>query len=590
MDGALDVLRYAQTALYVALGVVAVGGWVRHRGGARAWLALTFGTLALVTILGRILPDDSAPRSPGDYAYRSLLVLIALFPYCLFRFAASFRSRPRWLEAAALAMTVALCFTVFLFDHLPTGDEDATWGRTFGLWIRAFLLHWVLLSSFVAFDLWRSGRGQPTVSRRRMRLLSFGSMGLALALVVAGIAGGGGSSPTTQLAVQVLALASAPLFLVGFAPPRFVLASWRRPELVELRAAEEVLMRAMTPGEVGDRLLPHVTRIIGGRASVLVDADGDVLGVDGIPFEGAGALLDPDSDNVISIPLRAGRLVVQATPYTPYFAGSETELLDTLATFTDLALSRAELSERERQAAVELQQANEAMREFVAIASHDLRTPVTVIKGFAAALESDPERIGPEQRQQYLGTIRRHADHLGVIIDDLLTTSRLDAGVIEPNPSDVSLDPFLRRLAADLHPDGEVGIHVAPRNLAARVDPEHLQRMITNYLVNASRYGAPPVTVRAGRVGETVEIMVCDEGPGLPPDFIDRAFDKFARVDKRHSRESQGTGLGLAIVRGLARAAGGDAWVRPNTGRGACFGLRLPVSTALRVGSFPDGG
>ena len=576
MEAALDVLGYVQTALYLALGVAAINAWVRRRGPARAWLAGTFGVLSLVTLLGLVLPEENEPRSIGDWVGRSLLVLIVLFPYFLFRFAASFRTRPRWLEGIALALTVALSISAYFFDKLP--QEGDSWGPGFTVWVTAFLVQWVALSAIVAFELWRSGRGQPTVSRRRMRLLSFGSMGLALALVLAGAAGSGGGGTVTSLVVQLLALASAPLFLLGFAPPRFLLAAWRRPELLELRAAEEVLMRAMTPTEVGERLLPHVTRIIGGRASVLVDADGDVLGVDGIPFDRAGDLLEPAGDDIIAIPLRAGQLVVQATPYTPYFARSETELLDTLATFTDLALSRAELSERERQTAIELQVANEAMREFVAIASHDLRTPVTVIKGFAAALESDLDNIAAEQRQQYLGTIRRHADHLGVIIDDLLTTSRLDAGVIEPTPSDVAVEPFLRRLAEDLHPDEPVLIEVEPSDLHLRVDAEHLQRMVTNYLVNAFRYGAPPVTITAKRVGETVEIVVCDEGDGVPPDFVERAFDKFARVDKRHSKESQGTGLGLAIVRGLARASGGDAWVRPNVPHGACFGVRLPVS------------
>src|SRR5688500_13273900 len=318
MEATIDALGYVQTALYVSLGVAAVYAWVRRRGAARGWLAGTFGVLSLVTLLGLVLPEESEPRSPADWVSRSLLVLIVLFPYFLFRFAASFRTRPKWLEAAALALTVGLGVTIYFFHDLP--GEGEPWGSGFGIWILAFLFQWVSLSAIVAFELWRSGRGQPTVSRRRMRVLSFGSIGLALALVLAGAAGSGGGSTATQLVVQLLALASAPLFLVGFAPPRFLLAAWRRPELLELRAAEEVLMRAMTPSEVGDRLLPHVTRIIGGRASVLVDADGDVLGVDGMPFEQAGGLLDPSSDDVISIPLRSGQLVVEATPYTPYFA------------------------------------------------------------------------------------------------------------------------------------------------------------------------------------------------------------------------------------------------------------------------------
>ena len=576
MEETLDVLQWVQTGVFVVLGVAAIDAWYRRRGAARAWLAGTFGVLALVSLIGLVLPEESEPRSVQDWIVRGLLALIILFPYFLFRFAASFRTRPRWLEVGALAVTVGICLAGFAFHEIP-GEGDPR-SSAFNVFITVFIAQWVVLLSIVAWELWRSGKGQPTVSRRRMRLLSVGAIGLALVLVVSGTQGSGGGSEATQLVVQLLSLASGPLFLFGFAPPRFLLAAWRRPELLELRAAEEVLMRAMTPSEVGERLLPHVTRIIGGRASVLVDADGDVLGVDGVPFEGAGALLAPDAEGVVSIPLREGRLVVQATAYTPYFARSETELLDTLATFTDLALSRAELSERERQTAIELQVANEAMREFVAIASHDLRTPVTVIKGFAAALESDADGIPAEQRQQFLGTIKRHADHLGVIIDDLLTTSRLDAGVIEPTPTDVALDPFLRRLVTDLHSEIPVEVDVRPPELSLRVDAEHLQRMLTNYLMNAFRYGAPPVTISAKQVGETVEVVVCDAGEGLPPDFIDRAFDKFARVDKRHSKESQGTGLGLAIVRGLARASGGDAWVRPNRPTGACFGIRLPVS------------
>jgi signal transduction histidine kinase len=220
------------------------------------------------------------------------------------------------------------------------------------------------------------------------------------------------------------------------------------------------------------------------------------------------------------------------------------------------------------------------MREFVAIASQDLRTPVTVIKGFATALESDADSIPAEQRQQFLGTIRRHADHLSVIIDDLLTTSRLDAGVVEPTATDILLGPFLQRLSEDLAPEEPVVLDL-PDGLAVRCDPEHLQRMVTNYLVNAFRYGAPPVTLRARPRGDDVEIMVCDEGAGVPDDFTARAFDKFARVDKRHSRETQGTGLGLAIVRGLARANGGDAWFTPNEPKGACFAIRIPCGSSV---------
>lgn len=380
----------------------------------------------------------------------------------------------------------------------------------------------------------------------------------------------------------MLSIAIAPIFLFGFTPPQSVVAAWRRPELDELRAAEEVLLQALSPHEVGERLLPHVRRIIGGDAAALYGDDGDVLGVDGMSHDEAAALDiagDERAGQLIALPVRAGRLVVRVSPYAPYFARSETELLRRLATFTDLALSRAELSERERRTAIELQAANEAMREFVAIASHDLRTPVTVIKGFAASLADDWGRIGDAERQQYLAAIRRHANHLGVIIDDLLTTSRLDAGVLEPQPRLVDVAPFLRRVVGDLGSEVDAQVE-APAGLQAYVDEEHLQRMVTNYLLNAVRYGAPPVVVRAAAEDGSVVIRVCDEGPGIPDEFRSRVFDKFARYDKRLSRDNQGTGLGLAIVRGLALAAAGDAWFEPIEPRGACFAIRLPVSAA----------
>jgi signal transduction histidine kinase len=574
----VDVLQVVQAVVFGVLGLSTLVAWYRRRGEARAVVALTFGTLALVTILGLFLPEKVQPGTIGDVAVRVSVGLIALFPYLLFRFAGTFHPRRRIIDRAAAVITVLLVAAIPFLGTFP-GPGEAMPPR-FALWATVLVLHWVVLSIVVAVELWRAGRGQPTVSRRRMRLLSAASIGLAFALVLAATAGGGADPDLTSVATQLLAIAIAPLFLFGFTPPQAVVTAWRRPELDDLRAAEEVLLQALSPHEVGERLLPHVRRIIGAEAAALYDDQGGLLGVDGVAAHEAADLdAGPDGGQVITLPVRAGRLVVRVSPYAPFFARSETEVLSRLATFTDLALSRAELSERERQTAIELQAANEAMREFVAIASHDLRTPVTVIKGFASSLADDWERVGEAERGQYLAAIRRHADHLSVIIDDLLTTSRLDAGVIEPQPKRIEVAPFLERVVTDLAAQVDARVE-APAGLCAFVDEEHLQRMVTNYLANAIRYGAPPVTVRAAAEDGAVTIRVSDEGPGIAEDFRDRVFDKFARYDKRLSRDNQGTGLGLAIVRGLALAAGGDAWYEPNRPQGACFAIRLPVCSA----------
>jgi signal transduction histidine kinase len=578
MDGLLDSLRVVQAMLFVVLGGLALVRWARRRDAAGAWLAVTFGDLATISLVGLVLPQEPELGSPEELATRALVALLVLFPYFLFRFGASFQRQPRALEVVAGLGTVGIAAASFLLPTFPRPGE--AWPTPFAVWAVLLVVQWVALATLVAVELWRAGRGQPTVSRLRMRVMSLGAIALALTLVLSASVGGADrTSSGSDLALQLFSLTIAPLFLVGFAPPSFLLAAWRRPELEDLRAAEEVLLQALSPADVGARLLPHVTRIIGGTSSALFDREGTLLGVDGIGWDEARARLGegPTGNGYITLPVRAGRLVVGVSPYTPYFAGSEAQLLTRLATFTDLALSRAELSERERQTAVELQASNEAMREFVAIASHDLRTPVTVIKGFAATLESDWANVTDEQRRQYLATIRRHAEHLGVIIDDLLTTSRVDAGVLVPNAQQVEVGAFLGPVVADLDRGDEVVLDVE-EGLLVHVDREHLQRMVTNYLVNAWRYGEPPVTLRARRAGGTVEIVVCDAGPGVPEEFESRIFEKFARVDKRHSREHHGTGLGLAIVKGLARAAGGDAWYERNEPRGACFGIRLPTA------------
>lgn len=573
-----DFLDVVRAVMFVGLAVSATVIWFRRRGAPRAWLAATLGVLALITVLGLLVPEDPEPASGAAALTTVTVALLALFPYLLFRFAGTFRRRPLIVEAVALTAAVVVSAGAFAVGAIP--GEGEAWSTIFTTWVVLLLVQWLGISGFVAVELWRAGRGQPTVSRRRMQMLSVASVGLALVLVLAATAGsGGGDAEVGDVVVALLTIAAAPMFLLGFAPPQAVLAAWRRPELDELRKAEEVLLQATSKAEVGARLLPHVTRIIGGQASVLFDDDDRVVGVDGMTHDEAVSFFGQhvDGAQVIVLPVRAGRLAVRVSRYTPYFARAEAELLGRLATFTDLALSRAELSERERQTAVELQAANEAMREFLAIASHDLRTPVTVIKGFASTLESGGDRIDPLQRQQFLATIRRHADHLGAIIDDLLTTSRLEADVLEPSPSVVRLRPFVERVVGDVAATLQADIDV-PVGLAVRVDEEHLQRMLSNYLVNAGKYGAPPVIVRARPAGDVIEIVVCDQGRGVAPEFEARVFEKFARADKRNSRDNQGTGLGLAIVRGLARAAGGDAWYERNHPSGACFGVRLPAA------------
>ena len=111
-------------------------------------------------------------------------------------------------------------------------------------------------------------------------------------------------------------------------------------------------------------------------------------------------------------------------------------------------------------------------------------------------------------------------------------------------------------------------------------DADLLKRILRNYLTNAFNYGADPIELSARPVNGWIEFRIADSGEGVPPEFVPRLFEKFARADKKISKASQGTGLGLSIVRGLARAMGGDAFYESNRPSEAVFGVRLPTSSA----------
>ena len=574
MDTVSRVLTYAEDVVFVTLAAVAILRWRARRGAMRAWIAATFGVLAFVALLGTVVPSKST-ATWVTWVTRFEVVLLALFPYFLYRFVASFLRTRRWMDVTAATLTVAAA--LFVLPVRVTATQPRTAG--FKAWLALFVLSWVAQSMFVAVRLWRGGAGQPTIARRRMRMLGLGAAGLALALILAGVAESSASG--LSIAAQSLGLAAAPLFLIGVGPPRMLLALWRDQEEEEFRRTVTGLMGATTPADVARALLPHATRMLGGRASVLVDARGDVMGSFGFTDDEARVVASGDittiarpegNSSILSVPLdEGGRLVIEASPYTPYFGREELQFIGGLTGLIDLALARSRLMASERAALEELRSANETMRDFVAIASHDLRTPISVIRGFSDLLSADWQKVADDDKRGYVEAIRRQSGYLARLVEDLLTVSRIDARVIEPHLVPVDVDAAVRRAVENSpYPDGQIRIEPAP-GVQALADVEHLARILQNYLDNAFAYGQPPVRIVTGPSDGTVQVRVIDAGSGVPPEFVPRMFQKFARADKAKSKRTQGTGLGLSIVRGLALAAGGDAWYEPAPGGGACF-------------------
>jgi two-component system phosphate regulon sensor histidine kinase PhoR len=221
-------------------------------------------------------------------------------------------------------------------------------------------------------------------------------------------------------------------------------------------------------------------------------------------------------------------------------------------------------------------------KEFVGNVSHELRTPLSLIKGFAQTLLDGALR-DPEQAERFLQKIDKHSDRLLFLIEDLLAISRLESGQVALNFQQVNLRDMAQRVVDDLGAPAAARqtslVNRIPAALSVRADADRLPQVFFNLTENAIKYGK-----HGGRVlleareagGGKVEVLVSDDGPGIPPEALGRIFERFYRVDRARSRESGGTGLGLAIVKHIVQAHGGEAWVKSDLGRGASFHFTLP--------------
>lgn len=233
---------------------------------------------------------------------------------------------------------------------------------------------------------------------------------------------------------------------------------------------------------------------------------------------------------------------------------------------------------RVEKANADLQAVNEAMRGFISVAAHDLRSPLASIMGFASILTANWATLNEEDRRKFVATIERQTQNLSKLVDDILTVSSIEGGVVTMRPEPIALgDAIHRCLDAGGGDTASVSVSCSP-DLVVSTDPYHLGRILDNYVQNALKYGEPPVRIEATRVGNAVEVRVIDHGPGVLPEFVPRLFARFARADTANTRVETGTGLGLSIVRGLAEANGGQARYEPNAPNGACFIVRLRAS------------
>jgi signal transduction histidine kinase len=263
---------------------------------------------------------------------------------------------------------------------------------------------------------------------------------------------------------------------------------------------------------------------------------------------------------------RSARVEVRGFPETASLGAAFNEMADEL---------EREASQRD--------QLDRLKDEFVLTASHELRSPLTSVQGFAELLMLERESLTAKQVET-VEIILDNCRHLVSLLNDLLDLARSDAGrlAIKPVPTELEplIDDVVRTMRAQTERGGQtLSQQVDPDLPRVEVEPGRLRQILVNLVTNAHEYSpeGASIEVRARRDGDEVEIAVKDDGPGIPAEQVEHIFERFTRGDAGLTQRVGGTGLGLAISKSLVELHGGSIAVDSAVGEGSTFRVRLPV-------------
>jgi len=378
-------------------------------------------------------------------------------------------------------------------------------------------------------------------------------------------------------------------------------AAERRARL-QLESVQAVTDVALAHLELDDLLAELLERIrhvlrVDTAAVLLLEPDGNELvahaavGIEGevdqarriplgegfagrIAAEGAPLILDDveGTASLLGVPLTVRDAVIgvlHVGTFAPrVFEQEDVHLLQLVAERVALAIEKARLHD-------DIVRLDQLKLNFVAVASHELRTPAAAVYGALATLRERGDALSPEVQRQLSEAAFEQADRLRRLIEQLLDLSRLDARSIQIEPRAIVLQRLLEDVvkATNLL-SSDVTLDVDPA-LAVVADPLVIDRVVTNLVANARSYGRPPIRIVASRTGDAVTIVVEDSGAGISDDLVARVFGRFERGNEGH-----GSGLGLAIAKAYANAHGGDL-VYSSAGVGARFELTLPAGAGV---------
>jgi signal transduction histidine kinase len=254
----------------------------------------------------------------------------------------------------------------------------------------------------------------------------------------------------------------------------------------------------------------------------------------------------------------------------------ELAFLTALGSIAAVFIAKADQYAELQGALDELQQLDRAKSDFVSIASHELRTPISVIHGMASTLYERGPDLDLDQVLQLRETLHFQTVRLRDLAERLLDLSRLDAGAVPLTSARFRPRERIEALVPEIAPErlGDIEIEVE-QDLEVTSDPDAFERIMANLIVNAVRYGRPPIRI-GSEVNARVRLLVEDRGDGIDPEFVPNLFERFTRSEKARELKKEGAGLGLAIAQAYARSLGGDLLYEPLEPAGSRFTLELP--------------
>lgn len=283
---------------------------------------------------------------------------------------------------------------------------------------------------------------------------------------------------------------------------------------------------------------------------------------------------------------------------TEVFVTQLAQALDNIRMFEKIYKSQQELEFRVKErtndlqkAMVDLESANKRKTEFVSAVSHEFRTPLTSIKGYAALLAGGKFGDLPDGIKTRLGRINDQADALVGMINDLLDIARIESGRVQISLQRLDLVDLLKAEAEMFLPqlsEKNISIDVdVPEKAEADVDKQLMSRVFINLISNAIKFTpeGKKINVSLSEEEKNYRLSVHDEGIGIPAADLENVFKEFFRVDTAEHRGIKGTGLGLSLVVNIVRAHKGQIWVESDTGKGANFIFLLPKNLTLEAGA-----